>query len=292
MLPRAYCSHMATRRGDERDPSAVVAGAVLVCAVITVALTFVPFVRYAYRAAALPVTFDVVNGLIALLIAYLLHGRYRSGRRLQDLLLALALCTIATANLVLTALPAAAGLDSGTTDRGASVSRLVGIVLLVAGAVVSGHVVVRRGSRLPGAAVLAVPAVVGVLLAVTAPAAAPAAEPLTGSGPPLVTNPLFLAAQVLGGVLFLVATAALTVKTVRYGDELLRWLAAACAVGIFARFHYVLYPSLYSEYVYSGDLLRLGSHLLMLVGAVKVIRSHGSAGSAGRTSATSPAPPA
>ena len=35
----------------------------------------------------------------------------------------------------------------------------------------------------------------------------------------------------------------------------------------------MLFPSLYSDFVYTGDLLRLGCYLLLLVGAVREIRS-------------------
>jgi signal transduction histidine kinase len=37
--------------------------------------------------------------------------------------------------------------------------------------------------------------------------------------------------------------------------------------------HYLLFPSLYSDYVYTGDVLRLGFYLLLLVGAAREIRS-------------------
>jgi hypothetical protein len=79
---------------------------------------------------------------------------------------------------------------------------------------------------------------------------------------------------VLGALLYAVAAVALTRKAARSPDELLRWVGAACVVGVFARVHYMLYPSLYSEFVYTGDLLRLGSYLLMLVGATREIRSY------------------
>jgi signal transduction histidine kinase len=42
----------------------------------------------------------------------------------------------------------------------------------------------------------------------------------------------------------------------------------------FARVHYLLFPSLYSEFVYTGDLLRLGFYLLLLVGAAREVRSY------------------
>jgi signal transduction histidine kinase len=89
-----------------------------------------------------------------------------------------------------------------------------------------------------------------------------------------VQDPVFLGAQVVGALLYAAAAVALTSKAARYGDELLRWMGAACAVSVFARIHYILYPSLYSDFVYTGDLLRLGSYLLMLVGAAREIRSY------------------
>ena len=41
--------------------------------------------------------------------------------------------------------------------------------------------------------------------------------------------------------------------------------------------HYLLFPSLYSEYVYTGDVLRLGFFLFLLVGASREITSFWSA---------------
>ena len=212
----------------------------------------------------------------------------------------------------MTALPAAlsVGQDGSGTDRAATATRLLGIVVLAAGAVVPRRVVVRRllVSPLANAAALAAvgallavgaPLAIGALLPLAASTGSPAAGSLRTGDVPLLSDPVFLRAQVLGGLLLTMAATSLTAKTVRYGDDLLRWLAAACAVAVVARFHYLLYPSLYSEYVYSRDLLRLGSHVLMLVGAAREIRSYwapadltvaiGSARRASRTSSRSPA---
>jgi signal transduction histidine kinase len=41
----------------------------------------------------------------------------------------------------------------------------------------------------------------------------------------------------------------------------------------FARVHYLLFPSLYSDYVYTGDLFRLGFYVCLLIGAAREIRS-------------------
>ena len=49
---------------------------------------------------------------------------------------------------------------------------------------------------------------------------------------------------------------------------------SGCVLAATARVHYLLFPSLYSEFVYTGDLLRLGFYLFMLVGASREIRSY------------------
>jgi signal transduction histidine kinase len=61
---------------------------------------------------------------------------------------------------------------------------------------------------------------------------------------------------------------------VRTGDELMGWFAAGATVAAFARVNYFLFPSLYSEWVYTGDFLRLAFYLLLLVGAAREIRGY------------------
>ena len=54
-------------------------------------------------------------------------------------------------------------------------------------------------------------------------------------------------------------------------DELLRWLGPACALLGFARVNYLLFPSLYSGWLYTGDLLRTAGYACLLVGAAREI---------------------
>jgi len=154
---------------DGRHPAALVVVAVLVCALATLAVTFLPFVRFAYRAPSLHVSLETTNALVTLLVAYLVYGRFRDNRRLQDLLLSLALCTVATANLVLTALPTAlsSGQDAGGTDRAATVTRLLGIVVLAAAAIVPRGICVQRRSTVTAIAVMATLAVAASVVVLT-----------------------------------------------------------------------------------------------------------------------------
>ena len=50
------------------------------------------------------------------------------------------------------------------------------------------------------------------------------------------------------------------------------WLGASAMVGAFARVNYFIYPSLYSEWVYTGDALRLGWQVLLFIGAAREIQ--------------------
>jgi signal transduction histidine kinase len=57
-------------------------------------------------------------------------------------------------------------------------------------------------------------------------------------------------------------------------DELVRWLGAGCALAAVARVDYVLFPSLYSDFVHLGDTFRLGFYVCLLVGAAREVRSY------------------
>jgi signal transduction histidine kinase len=76
---------------------------------------------------------------------------------------------------------------------------------------------------------------------------------------------------------FFVAAVLFTRKAARAKDELLLWLGPACVLAAFARVNYALFPSLYSGWVYTGDLLRTGFYLMLLVGAAREIRQYWSA---------------
>ena len=88
---------------------------------------------------------------------------------------------------------------------------------------------------------------------------------------------VLITAQAETAVCFLVASLAFMRQATRHRDELVRWLGPACALGGFARVNYVLFPSLYSGWLYTGDLLRTGSYALLLVGAAREISRYWSA---------------
>jgi signal transduction histidine kinase len=247
---------------------------------ITLAVATLPFFHFAYHAPDLRAVVETVNAVVALLVAYLVYGRFREGRGLQELLLALALATVAVANLVLTALP-----DALSPARGGSLSqwaplavRLLGTALLAAAALTPTHR--RVGPRRTLLVVSVLLAVLGALGAAGLTGGRllpPAVNPqLIGDAarPLLVAHPVVLVAQGVGVALYAVAAVVFTRQADRTGDQLIRWVAAGCVLASFARVHYLLYPSLYTEFLYTGDLLRLGFYLFMLIGAAREITTY------------------
>jgi len=272
----------ATGSKARRQSASALAGWVAVGAGgATLTVLILPFVRLAYRAPALHIVLETANALIALLVGYLVYGRFQQSRRLQEFLLVLGLCTVAVANLVLTALPSAVtpGSDQEFSRWAALGIRFLGTLLLTAAAIITAKVQVERRRTLPlvlllACLVVAVGAAVLVWGGHLPPTVDPGADLGDATRPRLVAHPLVLATQAVGAVLYGVAAVAFSRRSDRRGDEFFRWVGASCVLASGSHVHYLLYPSLYSEYVYTGDVLRLGFYLLLLVGATREIRSY------------------
>lgn len=267
--------------GDARlpRPAAALSGTtVLVGSLFTLAVVALPSLRAPYRAPALNVMLETCNALVALLVGYLVLGRFRQNPRLQTLLLALALGTVAVANFALTALPSALHLGS-TAELGTgspTAVRTLGTVLFFAAAVTP--LPVRVGPR---TAVVLASVLGGLGLAAAAAGLLPGGalqwalgSTVAGSDTQLLGAPLAVVVeQTIAAILFGVAAVWFTRRADATGDELIRWVAAGCVLASLARVHYLISPSLEPGHVHSGDVLRLGAYLLMLVGATREIRS-------------------
>jgi signal transduction histidine kinase len=274
---------MPAREGKARRPSAaaLVAWTSVAAVAVIVADLAVPFAGLPYRAPALHVLLDATEALIALLVAYLMYGRFRQRRRLQELLLVLALGALAFANLLVAALPSAVALGNDVEYSGWAglAIRFVGSVLLTAAALTTtDRRVERRAARMIAVGVGAVVVVVGLAGSAWGPYLPPIVDPAVELGdatrPLIVAHPVVLVLQAVGAVLYATAAVAFSRRSDRRHDELFRWVAIGCVLAAAARVHYMFFPSLYSDYVDTGDLLRLGFYLLLLVGAGLEIRSY------------------
>jgi hypothetical protein len=62
-----------------------------------------------------------------------------------------------------------------------------------------------------------------------------------------------------------------TRRAERTGDDFMLWLGVGAILAAAARLNYALYPSLYSDYVYTGDAFTLLFYLVILGASVREI---------------------
>jgi signal transduction histidine kinase len=246
-----------------------------------------PLLVFGYRNPSLHLVLDSVDACVALLVAYLVYGRFTRKGRLQDLLLANGLVLLALSGLVLSYIAETLSRpDAGTFGIWLPVTVRVLGGLLIAVAALSGGMPARGFLRKRPSATISGAVVVSVtLIAVTLwssrdqlPVALdPGYVPTSTDSPFTAAHPLLILGQAVAALSFFVASIAFTVQATRRNDELLRWLGPACAVGGFARLNYALFPSLYTEWLYTGDFLRTGCYVLLLVGATREMKQYWSA---------------
>ena len=256
----------------------------MACA-LTLAVIAVPSLRFAYEAPGLHVAIDASAGVVGAVAALLFAARLlRSGRR-SDLIVTLALAVFAVANLVLSAVPAALATDGrGAFSTWAPLAaRFAATAGLALAAVVPDHQLRRpRRALLVSAAVAgSVLTAVAAVIAMTASAFPEAVDsgvsPAESTSPMVAGSPILLVAQGAQVILFLIAAVAFARRAERERDELFAWIATAAAVAAFARVNYLLFPSLYSDWVYAGDALRFAFYVILLLGSAREIRRHSQA---------------
>lgn len=243
---------------------------------VTAATVGTPYLLFGYHSPSLHLVLDSVDGCVALLVAYLLYGRLVRTRRLQDLLLAQGMLLLAVAGLGLTLLLGRLeGLVPGTVDAWLPLAaRVVGALLIGAAAFAGQRPAPPNGltwARVAPWAVLLALFLTLWLARDGLPVAVAASPPTSAQRPLIEGHPLLLVAQGLTALSFAAASVAFAVQSRRRDDELVRWLVPAFALAAFARVNYLLFPSLYTDWVYTGDLLRTGCYLLLLVGAAREI---------------------
>lgn len=249
---------------------------------VTAAVAWSSTLVFGLYSPELHLVFDTVDACVAVLLAYLLFGRYLRTRRLQDLVLGQALLLLAVAGLGLTVV-----LDVLGGRGGAPLAAWLPLALrtlsagLILGAALVGGRPVTSTSRRPA---LALPWMVALLTAgvlvlarQSLPAALDAGPQLPAEHPAITGHPMLLLAQGFSAGCFLIAAVLFNRQAQAREDVLLRWLGPACMLGAFARVNYVLFPSIYSDWIYTGDLLRTAFYLVLLVGAAREIRQYWSA---------------
>lgn len=233
----------------------------------------VPPVRFAYPLPGLALFMSTLMGVSAVVLSWLFWRRYQRSRRDSDAVLALAfgmsallevgmlwvreidgdLATIALwsrlfCRLVIAALMcAAAWMPHRTTERPVSVIVLTASCLAMSSAVVLW--IWSRQDVLP-------PAVLGAVA--------------------LDTDAIVVRSQGapwrIAGILFLMGAVVGFVRQTRLRDDaLLGWLAVGTTVLVFGRVHDFFYPAAFSDWLTTGDVLRVVGQIMFVIGAVQTI---------------------
>ena len=247
---------------------------------ITALVSVAPFVRFAYRSPAAHVAIDTAATIIALLAAFLLFERFRQTGLRRDLLLVAALVVMAGASLCLSAIPALAGLAAQPATTWAKfAARLLGASLLAGAAFAPAR-------RLPAPATSAKRTLLACLAALAALSLLalafgarlplpidPALSPAAAGRPRVVGNPIILGGQLVAMVLLVCAGVGFA-RNAAERDELTSWLAVGAILAALARLNYFLFPSQYTDFIYTGDVFALAFQLVLLVGAARQIHAY------------------
>ena len=251
-------------------------------AALTAATSLVPGFTLAYSSPQLHIALETATALISFLVAYLVYGRFRERKRLDDLVLASALVLIASTSLVFSAVPhtvPAEGARNFSVWASVGGAVLGALTLALAAFAPAKRVSSPRRATVIAAlccagALIATASVVGLFANGVDPDIPLSLAPDAAHRPILLGHHFLLGTQIVGVLLFIAAALGFIQRGERDNDELMRWFAAGAALSAFARFNYFLFPSLYSDWVFTGDFLRLGFCLLLLAGAAREIGSY------------------
>jgi signal transduction histidine kinase len=259
-------------------PHEAVAIAAAMGAAVTILIAALPFTSFAYRSPGLHTAIETAATLTALLAGVLVLGRFLRQPTLRELVLAGGLLLLGVTNLLYSLVPALLDATPGSFDTWSPlVGRLLGAVALALATILPATPLPQRRRALVhaicGVAVVVVAmGLIGALLAPVLPTGIdPDLSPESSSRPRVVGEPVVLAMQLVAMMLYAAAAVGFMRRAEETRDELMTWLAVATTLLAFARLNYFLFPSIYSQWVYTGDFLRLAGYLAVLVGAFREI---------------------
>jgi signal transduction histidine kinase len=241
----------------------------------TIAIALVARLNIVYRAPGLHVALETIAALTAAAAAFLFLGRYWRTGLLAELILSAGLALLALSNFAFAAVPAVLALQSSRASVWSTLFTGALAALLICVAALLPRRRIAAGRRwlvgvFFGTLVLAS---AGTLPMVVDPGLLP--QGITASVVPGAPTPAVVGAlQLLMAMLYLLAALGFTRRHRLTEDELSGWLAIACILSATARVNNYLHPSVYSSWVYTADLFRLGFYVALLIGAAREIASY------------------
>jgi signal transduction histidine kinase len=250
-------------------------GCALGSAGATLALVLVASLNFAYRAPALHVALETTAAIAASAAAFLLLGRFWRTGFLDELILSAGLSLLALWNFAFATLPAVFDLQSsGVSVWSMLCTALVAAFLICVAALLPRRriTVSRRWPLMIYGIALAL-AMAGSLPMVVSPSLLPhgiAASVSAGDAHPSLAGGLQLGLALL----FILAALGFARRNRFTNDELSVWLAIACILSGASHVNYFFHPAALSNWVYTGDVFRLGFYLALLIGAAREIASY------------------
>ena len=258
-----------------QDPVASVAVFALL---LTAVVWATPALYFAYRSPSLHVTLEATGGLVTMIAGYLVFGRFETSRSSRDLFLSTALMVLGLNGFLLAFPWGGIGGERELFIWRGIVSRLLGAALFAWAASIPAS---RPGPARGAGRVLLAVLFSSVLLSLVMgsvinldPGVPAGLSPEASNRPAFVGHPLVLGAQLI--VMALYAFAAMALRRAAYDEDdvLLRWLAFGAVALAVARLHYFLFPSIYSQWAYTGDIFRVAGQMMFLIGSAIEIRSY------------------
>jgi signal transduction histidine kinase len=245
-------------------------GCALGSAGATVAFVLVARLNFAFHAPALHVALETTAAITASAAAFLLLGRFWRTGFLDELILSAGLSLLALANFVFAALPAVFDLQS---NRASAWSLLYSVALAEILICIAALLPRRRlnvGPRWPLTvfSCTALVASAGTVPMFNNPALVPHGFALAGAEHPTFAGTITLA------LLSILAALGFTRRHRLTDDELSGWLAVGCILAGASSVNYFFHPAIVSNWVYTGDVFRLGFYLALLIGAAREVASY------------------
>jgi signal transduction histidine kinase len=232
----------------------------------------------AYQNRALHVAKETAAGLVLLLVAALLIGRFSRRGTLPDLLALAGVLVVATKNLFFSVFTAILSETSGgpTTWRTTGAGML-GAGLLAAAALAPAKLVQdrRRAIMLTAAFSIGSFAVLSSVADIFEFPGAFTEEPETREELHLLSGHAALVVADIGATaLFLIAGAAFGRRAEKEADEFMMWLGIGSTIAGIGYLNYALFPSSYTDFLYAGDLFRIVAVIVWGIGAIREISTY------------------
>jgi signal transduction histidine kinase len=239
---------------------------------LTVVFSVSPTLDFSYGSRDAYAAIGTLSIVVAALVGFLLYGRMRDTATRSDLLLFVALSLIALTNLARAVAPAFDGGNNSVIWAPETVRLIAGAML--AAAALAPNARLRNPDRLVayGWTLLASAAAVGAIVAATSNGLFTGIDPSFSGGDEeqslFHASGLLLAAELVCMVLFAVASIGFARRAERTGDRLFAWLAIGTGLAAVARLSWILFPAVYANWIFFGDVLRLAAYLAILAGAL------------------------